>query len=66
MLWMMDIFRKFTLLGGLVVDCCAGIFLVAKTCMILPQHRLFVGSNLDSQRSVMNLLQLALHFRIKC
>lgn len=48
-LWMKDTTRKFTLPDGLIVDCCASTFSMAKACMLLPQHRGFVVSDLDSE-----------------
>lgn len=34
MLWMKDIIRKFTILGDLIVEFCAGKITKAKACMI--------------------------------
>lgn len=46
--WMMDLVSKFTKPGELVVDNCTGTSATAKPCMLLPQHRRFVGCAKDS------------------
>lgn len=56
---MKDITHKFTLSGGLVVDCCADTFSVAKTRMLLPQYRGFLGCDLDFECVAFSLLQIA-------
>lgn len=60
--WMKEIIRKFTISGFLVVDCCGGTFLVAKACLFLPQHRRFVGFDLDVECVTPSLRQLELIF----
>lgn len=62
MLLAKDINRKFTVPVGLVVDWCAGMISVAKTYMQLPQHRWFVGFDLDSECVASNLQQVPLDF----
>lgn len=47
MLNMKELIRKFTLPGGVVVDCCAVTSSGAKACMLQLQHRQFVGNDLD-------------------
>lgn len=55
-----DITRNLTLSVGLVKDCCAGPFSVAKLCMLLLQHKLSVGCGLDSNYVGPSLPNLAL------
>lgn len=62
MLWMKTIFCEITFLGRQVVYCCAGRFTMAETCTLLPQHRRFVGIDLDSGCVAYSLPQLALVF----
>lgn len=62
MLWMNNIIHKFTLLGVLVVDCCAETLSVARKCMLLSQHRRFVCCELDLECVASNFPQLALVF----
>lgn len=62
MLWIMDIIQKLTLPGCLIVDCCAGIFPVAKGCVVLLQPRRFVECDLDSECVALSLSKLAIIF----
>lgn len=62
LVWKMYNIQKVALSGRLVVDCFAGIFSAAKACIHSPQHKLFVGSDLDSECVALSLSQLALNF----
>lgn len=46
MVWMKDIFHKFTLFGVLNADCCAGMISVAKVSTYLPHRRRFIEGDL--------------------
>lgn len=59
---MKNINGKFTLLGGLVLYCCAGTFSVVKACMLLPQCRQFAECDLDSECVASRLPQFSLVF----
>lgn len=61
MLCMMNI-RKFTLSGGLVLNCSAGAFSVANAYMLLPQYRRFAGYDLASDGVASSFPQLVLIF----
>lgn len=60
MVWMKKIISKCTLLGGYVVDCCAGTFLDAKANMLLPENRRSVWCYLASKYFASSLPHLAL------
>lgn len=60
--WMKDLIGKFSFLGGLIVDCCAEIFLEPKICILHPQHRRFLGCDLGSECIASSLSQIALIF----
>ena len=45
--WMKEIISQFTVKGDIVVDPFAGTFSTAKACMDLPEHRIFVGGEVD-------------------
>lgn len=62
MVCMKNIICKLTIPGDLIADCCAGIFSAVKACIILPQHKLFVESDLDLKCVALILLQLVLTF----
>lgn len=46
--WMTDLVSNLSIAGELVLNTCDGIFLTAKACLNLLQHRRFVGSEEDS------------------
>lgn len=60
MVWAKGIIQKLTFFGGLIVNCCTGLFLVANASMFLPQHRQFVGCILNSECVTSCLLQFVL------
>lgn len=62
MVRMKNIICKFSLPGGLVVDCCVGTFLVGKPYMQLSHHRRFFGRDLHSECVASILPQLAPFF----
>ena len=47
--WMKELVSKFTSGGDVVVDLFGGTFSTAKACLDLPDHRIFVGSELDEE-----------------
>lgn len=59
---MNDIIRKLTLPGVQVMHRCASAFSAAKTCMLLPLRRRFVGCNVDTKCVTLGLSKLALVF----
>lgn len=62
MVWMRDIISKLTVPVELIQDCCAGTFSVARAFMRLPQHRQYVGSDLDEKSVASSFSQLILIF----
>lgn len=62
MLWMNDTILKRTSSVGLVVNCCASTFPVARACMLLPQHGRFAGCELDANCGSLSLAHLTLVF----
>lgn len=46
-IWLMDLVAKFSPVGGRVVDLFAGTYSVARACMKLPQHRQYIGCDID-------------------
>lgn len=62
---MKNIIRKFTLLGGLVLDCSACKFSVGKVYILLMQNRRIVGCELDLECVASSLPHLSLIFSFK-
>lgn len=59
---MNDVICKFTLSGGLVVDCCAGTFSLDKAGMLHQLQGWLVRSDFNSECVASSLPQMALIF----
>lgn len=59
---MRDMISEFALLSGHIENCFGGTFSMGKTKKLLPHHRRFVWSDLNSQCAASSLPQLVLIF----